>query len=69
MSTKYYVIVDLYNLCYMRNGECETSISEADKFDTHEEAFDELKTYDDMTRYEIYEVTENITRSLKRIRE
>lgn len=69
MSKKYYVIVDLYNLCYMSNEECEANISLANKFETDEEALKELKTYDDMTRFEIYEVTEHITRNLKRIRE
>ncbi len=67
MSIKYYVIVDLYSLRYMSNGECETSIAIADKFDTFEEALEELKTYDDTKNFEVYEVIEHITRQLRKM--
>lgn len=66
MIKKYYVIVDLSNLCYMNNGECEKNITIADKFNTYEECLDELRTYDDMENFAIYEVEEDITRTLKK---
>lgn len=57
MNKEYYVIVDLYNLTYMKNGE-SAKIDEADKFETLKEAKKELKTYDEDFKGAIYKIKE-----------
>ena len=57
MSDEYYVIVDLENLTFMTNGE-STNLKGADKFETLEEAKNELKEYDADFNGAIYKVKE-----------
>ena len=57
MTNEYYVIIDLYNLTYMKNGD-SVNIDEADKFRTIEDAKRELKDYDEDFSGAIYKVIE-----------
>ena len=57
MTNEYYVIVDLDNLTYMKNGD-SANIDEADKFKTIEDAKEELKDYDEDFNGAIYRVIE-----------
>lgn len=66
MSRTYYVIVDLYSLKYQQSGT-GTKLDEADKFETLEEAQEELKTYDNDFNGAIYKVTEYLEISLKKV--
>lgn len=68
MSRIYYVIVDLYNLAYQKNGQI-AKLSEADKFETLEEAQEELEEYDDNFNGAIYKVTELIRVELMKVEE
>lgn len=68
MNREYYVIVDLYNLTYMQNGN-PAKIEEADKFETLEEAKKELKTYDEDFNGAIYIVKEYINRQIRKAKE
>lgn len=68
MTNKYCVIVNLDDLCYMQRG-MPTQLSNADRFETIKEAREELKTYDEDFNGAIYEVTEVITRGLKKVGE
>lgn len=69
MNRTYYVIVNLDDLCYMRNGANEQSIVNADKFESYLDVKAELKNYDEDFNGAIYEVNEYIERYLKRVRE
>lgn len=66
MTNEYYVIVDLYNLTYMKNGE-SASMNEADKFKTIEGAKEELKDYDEDFRGAIYKVKEYKSIKLEKV--
>ena len=66
MTKKYYVIVDLYSLAYMKNGD-QALIDDADKFNTIEEAQKELKNYDDDFNGAIYEIIEHRTYNIKKV--
>ena len=47
MNKTYYVIVNLTNLCYTKDGQDEQSIINADKFKSYIDAKAELAEYDD----------------------
>lgn len=66
MTNEYYVIVDLDNLTYMKNGE-SANINEADKFETIEEAKEELKNYDEDFNGAIYKVIEYKSIKLEKV--
>ena len=55
---EYYVIVDLEDLSYMKNGD-PCKINEADKFETYEKAKKELDLYD-KDAIEYYSVAEDL---------
>ncbi len=63
---EYYVIVDLENLEYMKNGT-PVKILYADKFKTYEEAKKEIDEYDKDFNGAIYKVKETISRTIKLI--
>ena len=63
---EYYVIVDLEDLSYMKDGE-PCKINEEDKFETYEEAKKDLDEYDEYFNGAIYKVKETITRTIKLI--
>ena len=63
MEKKYYVIVDLDNLSYMKNGNC-VNIEDADKFKFLTDAKKELKDYDADFTGAIYEVIEIVERRI-----
>lgn len=65
MNKTYYVIVNLTNLCYVKDGQDEQSIINADKFKSYIDAKAELAEYDDDFNGAIYEVTEHISRELR----
>lgn len=65
MNKTYYVIVNLTNLCYTKDGQDEQSIINADKFKSYIDAKAELAEYDDDSNGAIYEVTEHISRELR----
>lgn len=66
MTNKYYVIVDLDNLTYMKNGD-SANINEADKFKTIEEAKKELKYYDEDFNGAIYKFIEYKSINLEKV--
>lgn len=66
MTNEYYVIVDLDNLTYMKNGD-SANIDEADKFKTIEEAKEELKDYDEDFNGAIYRVIEYKSINLEKV--
>lgn len=66
MNKEYYVIVDLYNLNYMQNGN-PAKIEDADKFETLEQAKKELKNYDEDFNGAIYKVKEYTSINLKKV--
>lgn len=66
MDKEYYVIVDLYNLTYMQNGN-PVQIEEADKFETVTEAKEELKNYDEDFNGAIYKVKEYRSINLEKV--
>lgn len=68
MSKEYYVIVDLYNLTYMQNGN-PSKIEEADKFETVAKARKELKEYDKDFNGAIYKVKEYTRIILEKVEE
>ena len=57
MKEEYFVIVNLYDLAYQKNGSSVT-LKEADKFKTLKEAKNELATYDEDQDLKIYKITE-----------
>lgn len=63
---EYYVIVDLDNLTYMKNGD-SVNIDEADKFRTIEDAKRELKDYDEDFSGAIYKVIEYKSINLEKV--
>ena len=65
MNKTYYLIVNLTNLCYTKDGQDEQSIINADKFKSYIDAKAELAEYDDYFNGAIYEVTEHISRELR----
>lgn len=66
-NSKYYVIVDIRTLEFMRDGYGESRISEATVYTTEDEARYEIDTYDEPQYFEVYEVEQEISRSLKLI--
>lgn len=66
MNKEYYVIVDLYNLNYMQNGN-PAKIDDADKFETLEQAKKELKNYDEDFNGAIYKVKQYTTINLEKV--
>lgn len=68
MNKEYYVIVDLYNLNYMQSGN-PAKINDADKFETLEQAKEELKNYDEDFNGAIYKVKEYRKINLEKIEE
>ena len=66
MNKEYYVIVDLYNLTYMKNGD-SAKIDDADKFETLEQAKKELKNYDEDFNGAIYKVKEYRSINLEKV--
>lgn len=66
MTNEYYVIVDLDNLTYVREGQ-SAGIDEADKFETIEEAKEELKDYDEDFNGAIYRVIEYKSINLEKV--
>lgn len=66
MNKEYYVIVDLYNLNYMQNGN-PAKIEDADKFETLEQAKKELKNYDEDFNGAIYKVKEYTSINLEKV--
>lgn len=67
MNKTYYVIVNLTDLCYMKDGQDEQSIINADKFESYIDAKAELAEYDDDFNGAIYEVKECIARKIRRV--
>ena len=67
MEDRYFVIVDLDNLTYMKGGS-GVNIKVADKFKTLAEAKKELEDYDDDFNGAIYEVTETIIRDINKVK-
>lgn len=65
MEKTYYVIVDLYNLSYQKNGEI-AKLYDADKFETLKEAKEELEKYNTDFNGAIYKVKEFTTIQLKK---
>ena len=65
MFNEYYVIVDLENLKYMKDGE-GVNLKEANKFDTLKEAENEIDKYDDDFNGAIYRVKEYTTIELEK---
>lgn len=63
---EYYVIVNLDNLTYMKNGD-SANIDEADKFKTIEKAKEELKDYDEDFSGAIYKVIEYKSINLEKV--
>lgn len=69
MTEEYYVIVNLETLEYQRNGR-GAKLREADKFNTLEEAKEELKGYDtEDVELAIYKVKEYKSFALEKVRE
>lgn len=68
MTEEYYVIVNLDTLQYMKDGE-GVNLTEADKFDTYEEAKEELSRYDDDFNGAIYKVKEHRDFTVEKVRE
>ena len=68
MTEEYYVIVDLETLQYQKNGN-GVNLVEADKFDTYEEALQELSNYDDEFEGSVYKVTEYRDFTIKKVRQ
>ena len=66
MTNEYYVIVDLYNLTYMSEGQ-GVNIDEADKFEIIEDAKKELKDYDEDFNGAIYKVIEYKSIKLEKV--
>ena len=66
MNKEYYVIVDLYDLTYMKNGD-PAKIDDADKFETLEQAKKELKNYDEDFNGAIYKVKEYRSINLEKV--
>lgn len=67
MNRIYYVIVNLTNLCYTKDGQDEQSIINADKFESYIEAKAKLAEYNDDLNGAIYEVKECLARKLRRV--
>ena len=65
MLNEYYVIVDLKNLTYMKDGE-GVNLKEANKFDTLKQAENEIEKYDDDFNGVIYRVKEYTTIELEK---
>lgn len=57
MTEEYYVIVNLETLQYQKN-ENGVNLREADRFDSYDEALQELSNYDDDFNGSIYKVKE-----------
>lgn len=66
MTNEYYVIIDLYNLTCMKNGD-SVNIDEADKLRTIEDAKRELKDYDEDFNGAIYKVIEYKSINLEKV--
>ena len=66
MNKEYYVIVDLYNLNYMQSGN-PVKIDNADKFETLEQAKEDLKNYDEDFNGAIYKVKEYRSINLEKV--
>lgn len=66
MKKIFYVIVDLHDLTYMRNG-ASANIEDADKFETLKDAKNELAEYDDGFNGAIYQVIESIDRTIEKV--
>ena len=67
MKRKCYVIVDLDTLEYMRDGTLAT-LEDADKFETLKDVGAVLMNFDDSSHFAIYEVTEDVTYKITRIK-
>ncbi len=67
MTREYYVIVDLVTLQYQKNGY-GVNLKEADKFDSYEEALQELSDYDDDFEGSIYKVKEYRKFTVEKVR-
>lgn len=67
MAEEYYVIVNLETLKYQRNGD-GVNLEEADKFNTYEEALQELSNYDDDFNGVIYKVKEYRNFTIEKVR-
>lgn len=69
MTEEYYLIVNLETLQYQKNGD-GVNLKEADKFDTYEEAKEELKEYDtENVELAIYKVKEYRNFTIEKVRE
>ena len=66
MNKEYYVIVDLYNLNYMQSGNL-VKIDNADKFETLEQAKEDLENYDEDFNGAIYKVKEYRSINLEKV--
>ena len=66
MNREYYIIVNLDNLTYMKNG-VSAEIDKANKFETLEQAQNNIKLYDKDFNGAIYKVEEYITREYKKM--
>ncbi len=67
MKKKCYVIVDLDTLEYMKGG-LPATLEDADRFETLTEVGAELINYDDSSHFAIYEVTEDVTYKITRVK-
>lgn len=68
MIEEYYVIVNLDTLQYMQDGE-GVNLKEADKFDTYEEAKQDLSTYDSNFNGAVYKVKEYREFTVEKVKE
>ena len=57
MKEEYFVIVNLYDLAYQKNGSAAT-LKEADKFETLEKAKKWISNFDEDVDLRIYKITE-----------
>ncbi len=67
MIEEYYVIVNLDTLEYQQDGN-GVKLREADKFDTYEEALQDLSEYDNDFDGAIYKVKEHREYTIEKVR-
>lgn len=66
MKKEFYVVVDLEELTYQKKGN-GTNLENADKFETLEQAKEELTNYDEDFKGAIYKVEQFIESKIKKV--
>lgn len=66
MKKEFYVIVDLEDLTYQKE-RCATNLEEADKFETLEQAKEELTNYSEDFKGAIYKVEQFIENKIRKV--